>query len=533
MIEKVIENWLTEASEKSFQVPFAYMLIGEGHTIVHITRHCSMEFGKDIITKDHEGATHAYQLKGARNGRYGKSDYRDGLPQLNELVMIPVSHPSIERTKSHVPYLVVNGEIEEEVAAGIRMQNDDWVLKGYNPLNTIVKGQMFGMAMRIKDYLLPTELTDVRLMLEFYLNSGTGFLDKGKFARLIASVIPKNLETKAELRRRISSGALVCAIALENFIKKQNHISIIEGWTIYAATILGIAESGKLSFADIENELLLAQHQIEDSLIDLYNEVKNDNELLTGNRVLDANFYHHRVTILVGFIGELGRRATLNRELGIDLNELEGVLHKLWKQTELWGDSSIPYLITRYFFYLANGVRKEEHLIIPLEILTRLSSILQNPRLPFFDAYYSAEQSIVAWLDQRVSKSQFMGASSYSLMPLLMLSIDDFARPAVENLWKRITNSSFLQFNPPTTSDIFNWHNENGKNMEKMYDSEVSWKFLKEWASNPDELSIPKVFAFASNWIPLFFMVYPHRFTTDLALYFRNLTIRNALQKSE
>lgn len=528
MIEKVIENWLTEASEKSFQVPFAYMLVGEGHTIVHITRHCSMELGKDIVTKDSRGNVHAYQLKGAKNGRYGKADYRDGLSQLLELVTIPVSHPSIERGKPHCPYLVVNGEIEEEVAAAIRFQNDDWVSKSYQPLNTIVKGQIFNMAMRIKDYLLPTELTDVRLMLEFYLNPGTGFLDKGKFARLIASVIPKDVNTKAELRRRISSGALVCAFALDNFTKKENHISIIDGWTIYAATLLGIVESGKLSFTEVNDELRLAQHQIEDSLIDLYQEVKNDDQLLVGNRVLDAYIYRYRVTILFGLIAELGRRAALDTGINIDLQELEGVLQNLWTQTELWGDSSVPYLISKYFFDLAKGVSKETHLKNPLETLERLTVSLQNSQMPFFDAYYSAEQSLVAWFDPRVSKSQYMGASSYSLLPLLLLSVDDFARPSIEKLWKRITNCSFMKFVPPSTADVFTWHNEHGKNIEQMYQSQVSWKSLKDWAGNPKEAMLPKVFASAIQWIPLFFMVFPHRLTTDLALYFRNNSTKKA-----
>lgn len=50
MIERVIENWLDNASEKTYQVPFCYMLVKQGHKIIHLSRHCGMEHGKDIIT---------------------------------------------------------------------------------------------------------------------------------------------------------------------------------------------------------------------------------------------------------------------------------------------------------------------------------------------------------------------------------------------------------------------------------------------------------------------------------------------------
>ena len=36
MLERVIENWLDKANERSFQQPYCYMLSAEGHTIIHL-----------------------------------------------------------------------------------------------------------------------------------------------------------------------------------------------------------------------------------------------------------------------------------------------------------------------------------------------------------------------------------------------------------------------------------------------------------------------------------------------------------------
>ena len=63
MLERVIENWLDKATERSFEKPYCYMLAAEGHTIIHLTRHSSMELGKDIITIAPDGTPCAFQLK--------------------------------------------------------------------------------------------------------------------------------------------------------------------------------------------------------------------------------------------------------------------------------------------------------------------------------------------------------------------------------------------------------------------------------------------------------------------------------------
>ncbi len=64
MLERAVENWLARASEKSFQVPFCYMLAHEGYTVVHLSHHNAMELGKDVLAIDSEGTPCAFQLKG-------------------------------------------------------------------------------------------------------------------------------------------------------------------------------------------------------------------------------------------------------------------------------------------------------------------------------------------------------------------------------------------------------------------------------------------------------------------------------------
>ncbi len=82
MLERLIEYWLDSATERSYQPAFVQMLVGEGHQILHSTRHASIEFGKDIVSIAPDGVPCAYQLKGNPGGRLTGSQLRDIASQL-------------------------------------------------------------------------------------------------------------------------------------------------------------------------------------------------------------------------------------------------------------------------------------------------------------------------------------------------------------------------------------------------------------------------------------------------------------------
>src|SRR5947207_5360327 len=130
MIEKIIENWLIKSSEKSYQLPFCFLLMQQGKTILHMTRHSAMEQGKDIIAVDARGQVYAYQLKGIEGRRLTISAWQEIINQIMQLVYTPCSHPSIRSKKHHKSYLVINGDIDEEVQHAITMQNLQWEQQG-------------------------------------------------------------------------------------------------------------------------------------------------------------------------------------------------------------------------------------------------------------------------------------------------------------------------------------------------------------------------------------------------------------------
>ena len=55
MIENLVDVWLTEASERSYEAAFGQLLVIEGHRVIQGPMHHAHEHGKDMIAWDSEG----------------------------------------------------------------------------------------------------------------------------------------------------------------------------------------------------------------------------------------------------------------------------------------------------------------------------------------------------------------------------------------------------------------------------------------------------------------------------------------------
>ena len=236
MLERIIENWLDNSSERSFQQPFCYMLSTEGHTIIHSTRHSAMELGKDITTIAEDGTPCVYQLK---SGNISLSKWRSEVgSQTNDLVWGQINHPSVDSQKHHRSYLVTNGNIEEEVSRAIDDRNRAWANQGLPSyhLETIVRGELLEKAKRLGTDLWPSELTDIKTLLEMFLESGKGILPKTKLALLLEATFSLDDEkapSRSHCKRMIASAGLLCAIATSSFSNENNHLAEIEAWVLY------------------------------------------------------------------------------------------------------------------------------------------------------------------------------------------------------------------------------------------------------------------------------------------------------------
>jgi len=114
VLSKAIEDWLANVSERTFEVPFVQLLMVEGYKVVHLAKpHGPMEQGKDILAIAPDGVPCAFQLK---QGDLTLKNWRDPEEplkgQVEDMLDIPIQHPSIPAGLSHRSFLVTTGNLD-------------------------------------------------------------------------------------------------------------------------------------------------------------------------------------------------------------------------------------------------------------------------------------------------------------------------------------------------------------------------------------------------------------------------------------
>ena len=535
MLEKIIENWLDKTSEKSFQQPFCYMLSAEGHTIIHSTRHSATELGKDIITIDPDGTPCAFQLKA---GNISLTKWRKEVsPQIEDLVVVKILHSSVDSPKHHKSFLVTNGNIAEEVSIAIKGRNETWASQGqsYLYLKTLDRGELFDKAKKIGIGLWPSELTDTQTLLEMFMENGKGVLPKNKLWSLFESLFSLDSEkalSAPHRRRIIASAALLCTIAISSFSKEKNHVAEIEGWTLYIAYVLAIAEKWGLSVKTYKNELKIAKDSIYNSLANLCDEIKEREELIEGDFLADPYIYRIRITWLLGLMGIY---ALWRRRDEVDKDETDDFLREFCKekcgQLELWGEAAIPqFLAFFWYFRKIDATPKSDALIRCL-----ISSICKrnHPTGETFLAnpYYEAE-GILPYLlapilgsvgepleDIFTDKSyvaDFFTGKSYALEGLVYLFARRNWKQTMKRLWPHITRLELVSFDPENFSYFYRWRSEKGTNKIVYPKHTQDWEELKEASFESEGACIPPSIKDDPILLLLFLCVYPHRMNAEI-----------------
>ena len=522
MIERIIENWLTKVNEKSFQVPFCQMLIGEGYQVVHLSRHGSFEEGKDILAIAPDGTPCAFQLKGADGGRISQHEWAKYNDQINRLIETPIKHPSIDESKSRRVYFVTNGELEEEVRVQITNQNPDRVRRQLPELGTILKGELLNRFGKIHTDLWPLQLQSEKDLLELYLADGTGYLDKSKYARFLENLIfSTEKPTKVEGQRVLASAALFASYALSPFSQADNHVAIIEGWTIFIACAISFVERYQLDEKYWRNTIQIAEEAVEMALSNLWEEVKSLKFFVAGNALVDAPFYRGRLTWLAGFVSSfLILKKQKKADFVID-KEFSDFILSNQKSLLLWGESAIPQFLSIFWTLRIIGFSQlADQLLFAMfkGVLDKTTS-----KEGISDPYHYLGEIVLAvsGLSDKLREENFAGRS-YSMNSLIQLLTRREYRGVLAENWKQITLMHFVEFEPEYSWQFCTWHCEDGIFHETMPKTPQSWRLLVDQAKELNVEKIPAYYQSNPAMLLIFLIVYPHRIRPDVVKYLDN-----------
>ncbi len=524
MIEKLLENWLDSASERSYQAVFVQMLSARGYRVVHSTRHTVLEYGKDVLAIAPDGRGCAYQLKGHPGGKLGLNQFRSEIqPQLVQLISQPVVFPGFP-TEPHQAYLVSNGYFEEEVQRAV-----DDLNRGPYPskVSLISRGELLSWCKELGSSLWPSELRDSRLLLELFLSDPKDILPAKQLSELISKVLalePREakLSGKPEFQRVVTSAALLTGIATSGFAEVENHFSVASAWTLLAVSVIAAAEKHGFKLdGPVLATLQLAEVAIGEALAQLWNEVKDRKHLVEGNAFADSEVYGWRYATILGLLSSL----TILDESTPLLTDASRAELKQWllqhpKNVDLlWGEGAVASLIP-WFVWL----RKHDPTLKPdLEIAALTEAVITrnqpNSTSPLAGPYYNFEE--VARFSVRLDKAgkasalsrETISGSAFTAEALLHLLVRTNLKQKCKTLWPDFTQLSNRVCLPDSAWEYCTLQVASGIEQTKIYPSTYNWSDLKSEAIQRDN-SIPAEMATRPWLLALWWQIAPYRCTT-------------------
>jgi hypothetical protein len=508
------------------------MLAADGHRIIHSTRHSPLEFGKDVITVDQEGRACAYQLKGQPSGRLTHSDFRNIKPQIDELVELPISDQSVPK-RQHKSFLVTNGLIEEETRLVVADLNSGWKKNGYpdRHLELIQRGDILDMAKRLGYSLWPTELENVGTLIQLLAESGKGLPPFAHLDDLLRPLlhlnVPDRKTSAADLKRRITSAALLVSVATKNHQRMDNHYAIFAAWMQFCAYSIAACERHSVSFRrNAEVAVGIASTAMKDSLIDLALEIIDRKALAEGDIITDFVVYRARYTLVLGLLSLLWFWCDeTSWPDNLDRDKLTTFLKNGKKYVYTWGEAVIPQLLSYCWFLSEADTENEDLLELIIGSIMRSDADdeihgLPSPYFNFEDVARHTLAPMIGMVDDPL-RNEYSGGSSFYLEPLMHLLVRTNRKLSCKLIWPKVTRMRFMHFVPryPWQYCLWRVKEEIGRYENVGPTWPKQWSDLKKEARSVSYGSIPKQLASDRMLLAFFLLAFPHRATPEVIRY--------------
>ena len=522
MNERLVEDWLNKASERSFQAPFAQALLAEGMHVLRVG-HSSHEHGKDIIAIDEKGKIHAYQLK---DGDLSLKQYEEGFAQVTALVETQVEHPAISGQPKHQPWLVISGQLSIPAADRIRVHNLNWKKRRYTQIKVMTGMQLLAKFAKMAANFWPQKPDETRSLLSLYLADGKGVLDRSSFAKLITSVVMTEVESpKTEISRRLAAANLFTSYALSPFYNESNSWEVVQGWTITAAHIAWAADKVGLNKKTWLPTFRLAVESALTALDSLVNEALKPTVLNSLIFYELDEITRARCTICSGAIAIRLLLALKNREEWEMESLAKQIIVELFKSNRLllWGDSSVPFfLATMWAVDETRGDQLSDGILLSLLSAVCVTCCNSNP-MKLAPPYKSADDAIsktfTSLFEEKDSTAtQQYASASFSLGPLVTLTTRRLWRNQLASLWSLITKLDAVQLVPDEPRDLllWDWGHISGSNQSRRFAAPQSWAELLKEARRNEDNALPTTLKEHLDFELLFLLCFPHRLVYPL-----------------
>jgi hypothetical protein len=508
VVERVIEDWLIKADERSYQMSFAAYLSKVGHTIRYVSRHSTLEHGKDLVTtKGRE--IHAYQLKA---GNIDKGGWRSIREEVREAAIVPIEIPGLPRRVPDHAYLVLTGYVSDGVQNEISLINDDHASKNYATIHIIDLASLVAAFVSVFDSFLPRSIQLFHELVHLYLRDGREPCDKPVLDKALTSVLgafPK----KRPAGRSFSDLVVATEFSSASMRRSENFVGVIDAWVITACQILRAARSGKLAPKTWRPSFDRCAEVIEEAADGLAAEAAKRVDFLDDSSLLDGAVLQYRRTIVLGYLG-----ARINSRFiqGDDVREESADLLTVALRERpcgVWSEGSWNYRVNLALALGRTplGQRVAERLVVDWldHGCPEKKPFLADPYSSVLDALSLKHAFFVQTgretREERVSYTADAAAGYLARRTL---------RQTLASRWPRFSRFQLASMKPPRSWDELAWHNDAGRVEVETLPLTGSWAAMQKRAASQRS----KLFGDDELWLlPYFLCAYPHRTAPGLS----------------
>lgn len=521
MKEKIIENWLDNASERSYQPIFCQYLINMGYHVIHSTRHNASEHGKDIIATNPAGIPCAFQLKGNPKSRITLDHYRkELLPQLSALTDQAIQHPSINSTIPHKSYFVTNGRLDEDVTIAITQKNagNDSVGMSSRNLNVITRDELLSNFMLLGKGLWPSEIEDAKTLLEILTTKGEDLFPHKKFHIIICDLLALRDDSEKpslqSMKRRISAALLITSICLGSFNERNNHFAILSAWTQTTVYLISSLTRWKFGRTHFIETIKVTESLIAVSLNDLMEEVfeRNDTHLGEGDLSTDYIIYGWRYTTLLSLLSviQLYDNHLTTKENRIQ-EQLMSFLANRRIPLKILGECSIPGIV--FYSWALRSIGMEEDC---KKVAFELSkNALEGPPPVYYTAVQILEHDLslvfaeFSPIIKNPGNRPSLWAARQAYVNMVHLNLFD----ECQILWKKFSLSVSREYHPSEQWQFCLLESKQGTNEVYVPPIGCTWAELQEASKSSHHDIIPFELSCRPTLLALWSLIAPYRFT--------------------
>jgi hypothetical protein len=528
VIEKLVENWWINSNERTFQFHFAALCHLRGERVLHLTRHCSSELGKDLITISRDKSINLYQLKTCKK-RLGIRSWQNEISnQIGDLVFNECSHPSVPEQATQRPYLVINGDLEEEVQAAINERNRTFQRQCGRKLHVIVKGELIRESVDYLQSFWPTDPESSTILLKICLRDGNEPFDRLLFSKLLEKTF-SSCKSRVTAERSITFLPLLTSLATQNDLKVGNSFAVAEAWIMCLSYILAIHAKYKSTLKTAKETIELVDEVLLLQASRLAKDVIDNPELMIDYYDASTNILNVRKTMVLGMLSAFTLSEKVPTEVHEALDKLEAATSPL---AEMWGEGAIPYFLATFFSlakrfsdrrserYLAETTRALLSNLNDASASKSFTNVFASPELALKLRFLS---HLATFEESRMTCK----SSSYWLASLVDLLVICDERNELKPMWDIIPTIERVEFRTVHPSDDFRYLNENGTTLYESFPNRQSWAELQTEVRNRSSTVGQLTAPLKPHLALLFLSVFPQRVTRELILKIHNSFLDN------